>query len=138
MALSLADRKVLNEFETKLFPAFKHRVEEAAGFPVPLDVHWDTLAVAGESRLFEDSWPKVYFEPLIGALQAVGDSEMGREAIKTSLKKIVIQNVKGCVYADCWSSFSDGVLTLDHNSITNVDVIDARKKALIGVLETSL
>jgi hypothetical protein len=138
LPLSLADRRVVNEFETKLFPALKHRVEEAAGFAVPLEIHWDTLAIAGESRLFEDSWPKVYFEPLIGALQTVGDSEMGREAIKTGIKKIVVQNAKSCIYPECWSSFLDGVLTLDHDSITNVADVAGRRNALVKVLENSL
>jgi hypothetical protein len=43
---------------------------------------------------------------------------MGREAIQSTLKRIVIQNAKGCLYGDCPAGFADGVLTLDHESLT--------------------
>ena len=104
----------MTEFESTQFPILKARLEEAAGFGVPLEVRWDTLAVANESHLYADSWPLVYFEPLIGAFQ------------------------KGCVFGDCWATLDGGVLTLDHESITNINDKDARQKGLVAVLENSL
>lgn len=136
--MTLADRRVLHEFETNQFPALKERVEEAAGFAVPIEVLWETLAVDGESRLYAESWPVVYFEPLIGGLEAVGRDDMGREALKSGLKKITIKNTKGCTYGDCWATFHDGELTLDHEPLTNAYDADARKNGLITVLEKSL
>jgi hypothetical protein len=136
--MTLAERRIVSEFETSQFPALKTRVEEAAGFPVPMEVRWDTLAVPGESRLYAESWPLVYFEPLIAGLAAVCRDEMGREAVKGSIKKIVIQNAKGCVYGDCWATVDAGVLTLDHESLTNSGATDERTKGLIAVLESSL
>lgn len=136
--MTLAERRMVNEFENGQFPALKNRVEEAAGFPVPLEVHWDSLAVPGESRLYAESWQQIYFEPLIAGLAAIALDDMGREAIKSGLKKIVIQNAKGCIYGDCWASLADGVLTLDHDAVTNSYDVEARKKGLVAVLESSL
>jgi hypothetical protein len=136
--MTLAERRALKEFETDQFPALKTRVEEAAGFPVPLEVQWDTLAVPGESRLYAESWPAVYFEPLIAGLATVCRDEIGREAVKGGLKKIVMQNTSGCVNADYWAHLEDGVLTLDHESLTNSGDIEARTKGLVAVLESGL
>jgi hypothetical protein len=136
--MALAERRAVQEFETNQLPALKERVEKAAGFSVPLEISWDTLAVTGESRLYAESWPAVYFEPLVGALEWVGRDNMGREAIQSEVKKIVLQNTKGCTNPDCWAAFHDGVLTLDHEAITNVHDVDGRRKALIAVLEQGL
>jgi hypothetical protein len=90
-----------------------------------------TLAVAGESRLYAESWPAIYFDPLIGALEWVGRDDMGREAIQSQLKKVILQNTKACSRPECWAAFHDGVLTLDHESVSNAYDVDNRKKALI-------
>ncbi|MGA3189889.1 MAG: hypothetical protein ABSF22_22510 [Bryobacteraceae bacterium] len=136
--MTLAQKRIVHEFEANRFPALKSGVEEAAGWPVPLEVNWDSLAVANEESNYAESWPKIYFEPLTAALRDVGHDEMGREALKTSLKKIVVQNVKGCDYGTCWASFHDGVLTLDHQSVVNAFDVEGRRKGLVAVLEQSL
>ena len=136
--MTLAERRIVKDFETDRFPALRTRVEEAAGFPVPMEVQWDTLAVPGESRLYAECWPLVYFEPLIAGLTAVCRDEMGRQAVKDAVKKIVIRNTKGCVYGDCWATLADGVLTLDHESLTNSGATEERTKGLVAALESSL
>ena len=136
--MTLAERRVVKEFERDHLPALKTRVEEAAGFPVPLEVQWDTLAVPGESRLYAECWPLVYFEPLTAGLATICRDEMGRQSVKSGLKKIVILNTSGCVYGDCWAHLEDGVLTLDHESLTNSGNIEERIKGLVGVLESGL
>ncbi len=136
--MNLAERRVAAEFESKVYPALKTRVEEAAGFAAPIEVKWDTLAAPGESHLWAQAWPQVYFEPLIEGLQNVCSDDMGRQAIREKLQKIVVQNVKGCIYGDCWASFQDGVLTLDHDPVTNISDGAQRKAGLIAVLESAL
>jgi hypothetical protein len=63
--MGLAERRVIHEFETKELPALQSRVDEAAGYSVPVEVNWDKLAPEGESHLYDESWRAVYFEPLI-------------------------------------------------------------------------
>jgi len=63
---------------------------------------------------------------------------MGKDALKSGIQKIVIQNVKSCLYGDCWATLVGGTLTLDHEAVQNAHDVDARTKGLIVVLENSL
>jgi hypothetical protein len=136
--MNLAERRVVNDFETNQYPALKKRIEEAAGFAVPVEVRWDTLVTAGESRLWAETWPAIYFESLIGGLESVTKDAMGKEAVKEKLKKIVIQNTKGIYYGDRWATFENGVLTLDHDPVTNAGSGEERERGLATVLENAL
>ena len=136
--MGLTERRAAKEFETKDYPELKSRVEEAAGFPVEIEVVWDTLVVVGESRLFKECWSKIYFEPLIAALKEIGRDDMGKEALRSQVKKIVIKNEAGSIYPDGRITFSDGVLTLDHTPLENANDVDVRAKDLVTTLEAQL
>jgi hypothetical protein len=136
--MGLAERRALADFQETHLPALQERIDRAAGFPVALEIHWETLAPEGESRLYAESWPVVYFEPLIGALESVTRDQLGRQAVQAAVKSVVIQNAKGNYYADHWASFENGVLTLDHEPLTNIGDGQDRTKALIAVLESRL
>ena len=137
LTVTLAQRRVLQDFETNQFPALKTKIDEAAGSAIPVEVNWESLAVPNEERLYAESWTQVYFEPLIAALKDLTRDDMGREAAQ-NIKKIVIQNTKDCRYGSCWASFADGVLTLDHQAVENAYDVDGRAKGLTSVLEQSL
>lgn len=136
--MGLAERRVAQEFQTKNFPALKTRIEEAAGFPVPIEVNWDALSIEGESRLYAESWTDVYFEPLIEGLKSVTRDQMGKDAVKKELKSIVITNQGGVYYPDNWAKFENGILRLDHEPLTNVADREQRAKKLTELLESKL
>jgi hypothetical protein len=136
--MGLAERRAAKEFETKRFPQFKKDIAEAAGFDVPVTVHWDTLAKEGESHLYDECWPKVYFEPLITALKGITIDDMGKEALKAGLKKIEIQNRSGTSSGSYMANFSDGTLLLDHEPHSNVDYGQERADAIRQLLESKL
>lgn len=136
--MGLAERRAAKEFEDKFYPELKKQVLAAAKADVPIDVKWDTLATADQSHLYGECWPKVYFDPLIQALKSITRDQMGADALKQALKKIVIQNVGGYYSGGSWSKFDAGTLTLDHESCTNVDNVDERRDALVKMLESKL
>jgi len=136
--MGLAERRVQKDFQDNHFPKLKKEVDAAAHLTIPLEVKWDTLAPEGQSHLFVDSWTKVYFQPLVAALKNVCRDDMGREAVKEKLKKVVMQNTQENYSASRWAAFENGVLTLDHQPCTNVDDIDDRAKGIIDVLEKAL
>jgi len=136
--MGLAERRAAKEFETKRFPQLKKDIDEAAGFDVPVEVHWETLSKEGESHLYAESWPKVYFQPLVAALKGITFDDMGKEALKAGLKKIEIQNRSGAYYGDRMASFQNGTLLLDHEPHTNVDNIDERTDGIRKLLESNL
>ncbi len=136
--MNLAERRVVRDFQTNQAPGYLERIHEALGFEAPVEIDWETLAQPGESRLYAESWPDVYFEPLIGGLKTVGRDQLGKDALKDGLKKIVIQNTIGCYNPDRWAAFEDGVLTLDHEPLTNVGDKNEREDALVKLLESKL
>lgn len=136
--MGLAERRAAKEFETKRFPQFKKDIDAAAGFEVPVEVKWDTLALEGESHLYEECWPKVYFVPLIDALKSITSDDMGKEALKASLKKIEIQNRADVSYGERIAHFDGGTLLLDHKPHTNVDDVKDRTNGIRTLLESKL
>lgn len=136
--MGLAERRAAKEFETNRYPAVKKDIDAAAKFDVPVEVKWDSLAVAEYAHMYEEAWLKVYFRPLIDALKAITVDAMGSDALKASLKRIVIQNMKDNSSSSYWAIFTDGTLTLDHAPVSNVDYIEDRKTQLQKVLEEKL
>ncbi len=135
--MGLAERRAVKEFEEKVSPEFKKQIETVAGFPILIDVKWDTLAVEGSAHLYKEAFPKVYFTPLINALKKVCVDDMGKEALKAGLKKVVIANTKGNYYGSGFT-FEGGVLNLDHEPCSNIDNIDERSQAIQEILEKRL
>lgn len=136
--MGLAERRAAKDFETHRFPQLKQDIDAAAGFDVPVVVHWDTLAREGESHLYDQCWPKVYFQPLISALKDITVDDMGKDALKAALKKIEIRNQKGNSSGHRIATFESGTLTLDHEPHTNVDDLHERLEAIRKLLESKL
>lgn len=135
--MGLAEKRAVEEFKTALYPALKSDVEKAAGFAVPLEVKWETLAVADYAQSYNTFFSKVYFEPIIAALKAICVDEMGKSALKSALKKIVICNESENSYPTHFT-FSNGVLLLDHVPSSNVDDVESRTSAIQQLLEKNL
>jgi hypothetical protein len=63
---------------------------------------------------------KVYFTPLINAIKEIAADDMGKEALREALKKVVIKNEGGIYYASGAYLFNGGVLTIDHPPMKNL------------------
>jgi hypothetical protein len=135
--MGIAERKAAKQFEETHYVKLKKDIDAAARFEVPVEVDWASLAVEGYEHLYEETWPKVYFAPLIGALRAICQDDLGRESLQGSLKRVVIRNTTGTSSASSVATFQDGVLTLDHEPATNVDQVEDRQEAIQKALEAS-
>lgn len=136
--MGLAERRALKDFQDNRYPALKSEVDAAAGFDLPLEVVWDQLMKNDMSHLLADGIEKVFFTPLIAALRAIAVDDMGKEALKAGLKKVVIQNTNDYYSATSGFSFIGGTLTLDHTPYSNVDYINERTEPLTRLLEKGL
>lgn len=136
--MGLVERRALAAFQERHYPGLLKKVHQAAGFNVPVEVRWDTLAIDGESDRYEKCWPDVYFEPLVTGLARIAKDDIGRAALKAGVSKIVIQNDSGNKRPDGWASLKDGVLTLDHQPHANVDDRPLRAQKLGDLLEAKL
>ena len=136
--MGMVERRAVAEFQERYYPALLKKVHAAAGYPVPVEVKWDTLALDKEADKYNTHWPDMYFEPLVAGLGRINKDDMGRAAIKEGIKKIVIQNESNIKNADRWAVLKDGVLTLDHLPTTNVQDRVLRGDKLGLMLEQKL
>ena len=104
---------------------------------MPIEVAWEELAVPDYADRYAEYFPQVYFQPLLDALGAIGADDMGRDALREAVSKVVIKNSDE-YFSPSGISFADGVLTFDHKSDTNTHHVEERTKALQSVLEAGL
>jgi hypothetical protein len=131
--MGLAERRALKAFQDERYPELKQEIDTAAHKNVLIEVDWDSLGVEDYANSYPEFFHKVYFLPLIEAFKAIAFDDMGREALGSGLKKVVIRN-SGSTEA----SFQDGVLTLDYSSVSNIDYWEERKTAWQTLLEKGL
>jgi len=135
--MGLAERRAVERFKSEDYPGWLARIEEAARFPVPVEVVWEELAVNDFADDYADLFSKVYFQPLVDALAAVTIDELGTTAARAGIKKIIIRNT-GQYHSISGFTFVDGIVTLDHQPNSNVDYVDERAKGLRQILESGL
>jgi hypothetical protein len=135
--MGLAERRAVLRFAEEDYPAWKEQIEQAAGFDVPVEVEWDELAVPDYASSYAEFFPEVYFRPLTDALAAVTIDDLGKNAARDGLTKIVIRN-SGDFTSTRGFTFADGVLTLDHRPDTNVADRAERTSGLRQLLESGL
>ena len=142
-SLALPERRALKQYQETKFPELQKSIQTAAGFEVPLEVKWDSIARPGEgaSYLQDDYWTNIYFKPLAAALKGISGDEMGGKALKEKLKKIVITYEKNTAPVSNYPngvSFEGGTLTINFEPFTNSADMEDRTKAIAGKLEAKL
>ena len=135
--MGLAERRAAESFRTDEYPGWKSKLDEAAGFDLPVEVSWEELAVEGYADRYPEFFAQVFFQPLVSALSAVTVDDMGRQALAGGLTKVVVRN-SGQYGSTAGFTFADGVLTVDHRSDVNIDYGDDRAKQLQHLLESNL
>ncbi|MBQ4915623.1 hypothetical protein J8L85_14300 [Maribacter sp. MMG018] len=136
--MGLKEKRFTKTFQEEQFPQLKTQIIEAVGFDVPLAIEWETLFEDRFLHLYNDSYPKIYFLPLIEAFKAITADEMGKEALAESLREVRITNTKDHHNPTNAYSFAEGVLTVDHSPILNADNVEERVKVLTDLLESNL
>ncbi len=136
--MGLAEKRAVQDFQNNKFDGWKKQICAAAGFEPKFQIAWETMAQDGYAHLFEEGFQKIYFQPLVNAFTEVCKDQMGKDAVKTSLKEIRICNKSGHYSPRPAINFENGILTIDHEPTTNMQDIDDRTKQIITVLENAL
>jgi hypothetical protein len=141
--LGLNDRRALQAYQEKVYPAQQAAIYKAAGIELPIDVRWETLALPGEGESYSDEgfWTNIYFVPLERALSQVTSDSMGKQAVRAKLKKVVVTFEKATAPATAYEDgvrFEDGILTLNFRPFSNMDEISRRAEAIRKKLEAKL
>lgn len=136
--MGLLEKRALKAFQDDSYPKLTSEINTLAGYPIEFDVNWATLALDEKASIYEESFSKVYFIPLIDTIKEIITDDMGKEALKEALKKVVIKNEGGNVYGSNAYSFNEGVLTIDHEPFSNIDNITERSMELSKLLMKNL
>ncbi len=137
--LGLPERRGIAAFEERVLPGLCEEVHAAAGFSLPIEIDWPNVVVEplighGDKFTEPEVFTDVYFRPLISALRAIGRDQMGRDALKDGLIKVVIRYKpweEGVV-------FENGVLTLQWRAWSNPEEVDRRAGEIVAALEQAL
>jgi len=107
--MGLEEKRKLKELQDKL-PALQSKIDGVAGTPVPVEVDWASFGSDGAAlNSFENS----VFNPLGEALKAICKDDIGKTAVKESLKKVVVKH--SAERNKLSATMSGGVLTLEEN-----------------------
>lgn len=105
--MGLNERRKIEELKTVTLPGRVKEIEEICGQPIPYEVDWATLADDAEGLNFLDN---VSCHRLNMALRTICIDDMGKQAIRETLKLIKLANVK--TTAEKSLSLNDGVFEM--------------------------
>ncbi|MEE7465478.1 hypothetical protein MFUR16E_32055 [Methylobacterium fujisawaense] len=141
--VGLAERRAIAAYREGRYPAQEKAIQEAAGFPVPVEVVWDQLTIPGDAKYYADPgyFEKTIFEPLAAGLKDVTKDLMGRDALRQKLKSIRIRFDEKTAPASNYPNglkFDGGVLDVNWRPFSNVADFKDRVEAVVKVLEKGL
>lgn len=135
--MGLAERRAVKDFQDNHLDLAKKAINDVAGFEVAFEIDWDSIAIPNHTDMYAEFFKKVFFQTVEEAFKSICIDDMGKEALKESLKQVVFKNT-GQFSNRNGITFVDGVITIDHKTATNVDDISDRAKHLIKILEENL
>ncbi|WP_445456697.1 hypothetical protein [Flavobacterium sp. HNIBRBA15423] len=88
--MGLAEKRLAEGIKTDSLPKFESELQEVAGYPIKVDINWDTFTAF-------DSYPlsrleNYVFSDVKDAIKKICQDDMGREALKEKLTSIHITN----------------------------------------------
>jgi hypothetical protein len=136
--MGLAQKRIMAEYQEKKYPEWKKKLDDAAGFDLPIEVKWETLSDDSRDNkdLYFECFDKVYFKPLIVTIKAICADDMGKTAFREHVKKIIIDGSDGHSYSK--TTFDKGVLYIKHKPFTNVDEEKDRATGWQKMIEAKL
>ena len=136
--MGLKEKRIIQTFQKEVFPQLETEINRAAGYTVPLQIEWNTLMEDRFSHLYNDTFPKIYFLPLIEAFKVICEDAMGVELLKAGLKSVVIVNENDEHNLERAITFEEGVLKINHGPVVNADKVEERTARITSVLEEKL
>ena len=105
--MGLNERRKIKDLQDNTFPGRVKEIEEICGVAIPYEVDWESLGDDLEGLNFIDN---LSCHRLNMALRPICQDDMGKQAVREGLKKIVLKNVK--TKDEMKMSFQGGVLEM--------------------------
>lgn len=87
--MGLEERRKIKELQDVTLPGRVKEIEEICGAPIPYEVDWDSFDM--EALNFMDN---ISCHRLNMALRTICTDDMGKEAVRDTLKNVKLKNVK--------------------------------------------
>lgn len=128
--MGLAERRAIVAFQSTRYPALKERLDQIAGFAVPLEIDWASLDIDDYADLYDEALEKVYFLPLIEAFTALRIDPARLAEVRGAMRRVDIR------YASIAAriTFEQGVLTFDHYPMSDIEDVSTRAMAVVAAL----
>jgi hypothetical protein len=136
--MGLKEKRALAAFQKDRYPNLVREVNAAAGKELEFEVAWAELNKDGWSESFDAGMTYNFFAPLRKAFEAICIDDIGKDAVKTSIRAVKIGSQRN------WSSlevgFEDGVVKLDADPSYNREesCVDDNTQRILAVLEPAL
>lgn len=88
--MGLAERRKIKELEEEVLPGRAKEIEEICGVAIPYEVDWASFGDDATALNFIDN---LSCHRLNMALRMICQDEMGKEAVRTGIKKVTLKNV---------------------------------------------
>ena len=136
--MNLKERQTLEAFKSTHLSQLQTTVTDAAGVPFQFEFQWENLVGVDHLNYFNDSMEKSIFNVLASGFKQICSDDLGKQAVKNSIKKLVIKNERGSSNGREAFTLKDGVLTYDINPHTNHDYWEEKAKYLVNFLGENL
>lgn len=114
--MGLEERRKIKEYQDTIVPDRLKELEEITGTAVPYEIDWDTFANDSEALRFLDN---LSFHRINMAMRVICSDDLGKEAIKDSLKVIKLKNVGD--KSEMNIQFGNGALEMSLNYAKGTD-----------------
>jgi hypothetical protein len=136
--MGIIDDRSLKAYREFAYPRWKEKLEIYLGFPLVLEVQWETLVSPNAPNWYFTHLTEIFFLPLSYAIETFAYDDLGRGAIRNSLKSVVIKNTTENSDFYNMVDFKDGVLSIDHLTDVNIQETYQRAEAILQCLEKNL
>jgi len=89
--MGLAERREVKKHQEETVPTLEQELEEICGVRIPYEVDWDSFARDGASLGWVGTTSG--FQNINDGLREVCRDDLGKEAVRESIKRIAIENI---------------------------------------------
>lgn len=87
--MGLAEKRLAESIKTEKLPKFEEKLNERAGYPIKVDIDWNTFTAYDEYPL---SRLDIIFDDIESFVKKICVDDMGKEALKEKLSTIHLTN----------------------------------------------
>jgi hypothetical protein len=121
--MGLKERRAVKAFQEQILPQVTEQINTIAGFEVQMNIQWESMVEEKYAHLYQQTYLKIYFTPLIEALKTIAIDDFGKKLLKTGLKRVVVKNEGNIQNPAKGYALENGVLSINFDPVVTADLI---------------